>query len=445
MSQAAPYSPHHRLLPALVDIACILLAAASFALLLAHLIRPLPAGWLTFGTVALALLCLLLLMRNRQRCTALLRSRENLNHAQAVAHVGSWHLRGRRGRLEWSDETYRIFGMEPDTPVNYEVFLECVHPDDRARVEHAWKQAVAGAPYDIEHRILANGELRWVRERAECERTADGHFLGATGTVQDVTARREAEEALRRSRQHLRALGAHHERLVEEERAHIAREIHDELGQYLTALRMDAAMLELGLAHDNPRAAQRLGSMKALIDETIQSVRRVASTLRPTALDLGLESGIEWLVDDFQERSRIACVLQVCERGLPEVDDTRATLVFRILQEALTNVARHADARTAAITLDVHDGALRLQVRDDGRGFDPGTPGERRTFGLLGMHERAMVFGGGLRIDSAPGRGTTVLLSVPLDDQSMSRDEFPETCAGCPLMEAAVEQAEPMR
>lgn len=427
-----------RLLPTLTDLACIVLAVVALVLLLTHFGNTTPAQdplALNLAAGALALLCMLLTLRNHQRARALQRTRHALEHAQSVAHVGSWQLQGEL--LECSAEACRILGLPPGQPVATAQLLARSHPEDRPRVAAALLDAQAGKAVDLQHRLLIDDTLRWVHARAEPSATS-----GAIGTVQDVTARRDAEEALCRSRQRLRALGAHHERMVEEERAHIAREIHDELGQYLTTLRMDAAMLELGLAEDHPRAAQRMRSMKSLIDEAIGSVRRVASTLRPTALDLGLESGVEWLVDDFRERTRIACTLQLCAHGLPETDDARATLVFRILQEALTNVARHAGARSVAIRLKPRGEVLELSVQDDGVGFEPSAADARKSFGLLGMHERAMVFGGRLHIDSAPGCGTTVRLDVPLDDVTMRRDEFPDTCEGCPLMEAALAQPE---
>ncbi|MDX5445921.1 MAG: histidine kinase [Zoogloeaceae bacterium] len=425
------------------DLLCALLGAIGFALLVLALAGTLNERHALLATTAsaavLAALCLLLAAVSRQRLNALRRSSRELERAQTVANVGSWHLTHVEGDLTWSAETFRIFGVREGGQVPLLRFFECLHPDDRAMVEAAWQRALLGEPYDIEHRIVVDGQIRWVHERAELAFGRDGRFLEATGTVQDITDRHTIEEVLRRSRQRLRALGAHHERLVEEERAHIAREIHDELGQYLTTLRMDAAMLEMRCARDNPALVQRLSSMKMLIDETIQSVRRVASTLRPTALDLGLESGVEWLVDDFQERNDIACALKVGGQGLPEVDDGRSTLVFRILQEALTNVVRHAGAGAVEVALTRSDGLLRLEVHDDGRGFDPCTRSGHGTFGLLGMHERAMMYGGSLHIDSAPGRGTTVRLDVPLGDRPMSRDEFPETCEGCPLMEVAID------
>ncbi|MDX5364750.1 MAG: histidine kinase [Pseudazoarcus pumilus] len=422
----------------LLDFGCMVFALTSLALVLGHFTltdEPYASPMLILASGTLLLLGLLLSLRSHQRTQELRHVQRTFERAQAVAHVGSWKLQD--GQLACSTESCHILGLPEGRPISFAQLLACTHPEDRARVSAALRSVLAGRAVDLQHRILVKGEVRWVHARAE----PPGE-VGMIGTVQDVTARREAEEALCHSRQRLRALGAYHERRVEEERAHIAREIHDELGQYLTTLRMDAAMLELGLAEVQPRAAQRLASMKALIDDAIGSVRRVACTLRPTALDLGLESGIEWLVVDFRERTHLTCSLEISDAVLPATDDARATLVFRILQEALTNIARHAEARSVAVRLGHTEGRLQLTVHDDGRGFRQDTVRDPKSFGLLGMHERAIAFGGSLRIDSAPGHGTTVQLDVPLENAPMHRDAFPETCAGCPLLEAAVDRPE---
>lgn len=441
MTDMPPTPFHLARLPWLSDLLGVLLGAAGLALLLAHWsgLAPLPDA-AALAAVLFALLCVLLVVRNRQRAMALQRTHRALQQAQALAHVGSWQLCG--DDMIWSDESCRIFGLPAGSRVNAQQLLEFTHPEDRHAVAAAWASLLAGQGCDIEHRIVIDGATRWVHARGEAHRDAEGRLLAINGTVQDVTERKQAEEALQRSGQRLRALGAHHERRVEEERAHIAREIHDELGQYLTTLRLDAAMLEMHCAGEHPRIAERLGTMKRLIDDTIHSVRRVASTLRPKALDLGLDSGVEWLVEDFERRHGIACALHMPDEGLARVDDARATLAFRIVQEALTNIVRHADASAVTVRVDIDADALHLQVRDDGRGFDAAAPCAGQAFGLFGMQERAMVFGGTLRIDSAAGRGTAVCLSVPLADTQTSAVSFPQGCAGCPLLEPARPAAE---
>ena len=348
------------------------------------------------------------------------RTERALNRAQAVAQVGSWYANARSRRIVWSDETYRIFAVPPGTQISHDVFMQAVHPDDRARVDAAWQRALGGAPYDIEHRILAGGQVRWVRERAELAFDASGAMVGATGTVEDVTERKAREAELLGSRQKLRDLAAYHEKLRAEERTHIAREIHDELGQHLTALRMDAALLQLNYGEGNPGLAQKVSAMKKLIDRTIKVVRGVASSLRPAALDLGLASAAEWLVGEFRARSGVECTLELPGHE-PALDDARATVVFRILQESLTNITRHAAASRVDIRIAELDGRLRLEVRDDGVGFDPAEVRERKTFGLMGIRERAIMFGGSASFISRPGEGTRLQVEMPLgEDHSRS-------------------------
>lgn len=349
----------------------------------------------------------------RRRDEDILRESEaHLARAQAQGKLGSWLLDTRNDTLEWSAECYRIFGLTPGTPIDYQTFLERVHRDDRECVDLAWRAAVAGSSYDIQHRIVARGRVRWVRQRAELEYSSEGYLLRALGTTQDITELKQHEEALLKSRQSLRELAAHHEKVREAERTDIAREIHDELGQYLTALRMDAAMIRIRFGEGNPELAPLVASMMHTIDTTIGVVRNLATSLRPGALDMGLVSAAEWLLAGFQERTRIPCQLQVLP-GEVVLDDERSTAAFRILQESLTNIARYAEATKVCVRIEQTDNILTMEIRDNGAGFDPAEVGRRKTFGLMGIRERVLQFGGESRIDSALGSGTTVHIWMP--------------------------------
>ena len=229
----------------------------------------------------------------------------------------------------------------------------------------------------------------------------------------DITERKNAEKALREQEELLRELSAHHESVREEERARIAREIHDEMGQALTALRMDLSVLGLESAKTAPRIAEQVRELKGRVDGIIQTVRNVATALRPAALDLGILPGIEWLVEEFQKRHGISCRVRV-EDGEIDLDRERGIVLFRILQESLTNISRHANARNVEISLR-HDAThVRLDVKDDGQGFDPAVVRKKKTFGLLGIRERAIMLHGTVNITSVPGQGTQVSLSIPL-------------------------------
>ncbi|MCO8164626.1 transporter substrate-binding domain-containing protein [Pseudomonas sp. 21LCFQ010] len=226
--------------------------------------------------------------------------------------------------------------------------------------------------------------------------------------LSDVSERRRAHEQLRE-------LSAHLESVREEEKARIAREVHDELGQMLTVLKLETSMCELAYADLDPGLGERLNSMKRLIAQLFQLVRDVATALRPPILDAGIASAIEWQARRFEERTQIPCLVQVPD-NLPALSDARAVGLFRILQEALTNVMRHAAAHSVQISLTLADNLLCLSIADDGKGFDPQT--ERpASFGLVGMRERVLMLGGSLELDSEPGEGTTLHIYIPIPQQ----------------------------
>ncbi|EXJ14957.1 PAS domain-containing sensor histidine kinase [Imhoffiella purpurea] len=233
-------------------------------------------------------------------------------------------------------------------------------------------------------------------------------------SIRDITLKRRQQEELVNSRTKLRELTAHRERVREDERAYIAREIHDHLGQYLTALRMEANLMDLLVSEDGEGLKRHLASMKELIDHLIAETRRVIARLRPVALDLGLVSAAEWLAADYQERMGIPCLLDVAGAEDLDLDDDQATTLFRILQECLTNVTRHARAKRVEIRISASDAMLRMEVHDDGRGFDPAEVRAKKTFGLMGIRERVLIYGGSARIDSQPGKGTRLTIHLPI-------------------------------
>lgn len=234
-----------------------------------------------------------------------------------------------------------------------------------------------------------------------------------TVILRDITRRKQAEDALKASQRELRELSARVLEAREEEKAHIARELHDELGQLLTALKMDLGWLRERLPAD-PELAARAAEMGALLDRTVGSTRRISADLRPLMLDdLGLADAAAWLVEDFGRRSGIACRIDAAH-DLPEVSKAVATAVYRAVQESLTNIARHAGAKNAWVVLGALDGALHVEVEDDGRGIAPEDLAKARSLGLKGMRERIAFLGGELDVARAPRGGTRLRLRVPL-------------------------------
>lgn len=240
-----------------------------------------------------------------------------------------------------------------------------------------------------------------------------GRIVGHFGIQRDVTDRHLSEEQIRASREQLRALAARLQQVREEERTRIAREIHDELGQALTGLRLDIAWMKDRLARDHEVRAQ-CGSILARIDGTLRAVRRIATELRPSVLDqLGLAAALEWQGQEFGTRTGIEVAMELATDGTP-IPDELGSSAFRILQESLTNVARHARAQRVTIRLAQTAELLTLDVSDDGIGIPPGRLEGTASLGLIGMRERAVACGGELVIRGEPERGTTVMLRVPL-------------------------------
>ena len=227
----------------------------------------------------------------------------------------------------------------------------------------------------------------------------------------DLSETKRAEQELRASSEQLRSLAAHLLTVREEERARISRAVHDELGQSLTAVKMDLAWLARRLPRENGEMLERIRSTRQLAESLIQDVRRISTELRPGILDMGLAAAVEWQVQEFQARTGIPCSLRLLthEAFAPDV----STALFRILQETLTNVARHAKATRAEVVLQKQRDRLVLWIRDNGRGFDQADPSLSKSLGLLGMRERAAILGGQVKISSAPGKGTTVAAWIP--------------------------------
>jgi PAS domain S-box-containing protein len=265
----------------------------------------------------------------------------------------------------------------------------------------------------------ADGRYIWIKQivKHSAEKDERGR---ARGFLFDITDAKEAEMERERSRQLLRELAARSQGVREEERINLARELHDEMGQSLTLLRLDIAWLNnrmTKLAPGNPAIdplQAKLGSMEHVLQDTLSTVRRIISSLRPPILDeLGLADAIQWQADEFTRRVAIRC--EVVADATDPLPKEVATGVFRIFQEILTNVARHAHATRVEVKLNrTPEGILQLRVADNGRGFREQEKANGKSFGLLGMRERAWALGGTVKIDSSPGAGTTVFVRLPL-------------------------------
>jgi signal transduction histidine kinase len=294
-------------------------------------------------------------------------------------------------------------------------FLQRVHPEDAvAKGESVALTLSTGRSYHTEYRIIRpDGSVRTLDSRGEVKLGPDGKPERLMGTAQDVTERKAAENALLCSREQLRSLARRLTAIREEERTRISREIHDELGQALTALKLDLAWLR---SHGDAAARDRIAVMVELLDGTMWAVRRIANDLRPGVLDhLGLAAAIAWQAEQFGARTGVECRVRI-EGDPGALDEHRSTALFRVFQEGLTNVARHARARRVVILLRCRDGSVELTLGDDGRGISEAEEARPGSLGLVGMRERARECGGVMRIRPRRRGGTVLTVCLPLGD-----------------------------
>jgi PAS domain S-box-containing protein len=240
-----------------------------------------------------------------------------------------------------------------------------------------------------------------------------------TVILRDITVRKQYEDAVKHQQQELRELSARVLEAREEEKTRIARELHDELGQLLTAVKMDLTWLNERLLGGEPEIITKVQEMGAMVDQTVSATRRISADLRPLMLDdLGLADAAGWLVEDFSKRSGVRCELQLSGDGLDGAAKATANAVYRALQESLTNIARHSGAKHAWIIIGAENGSVEFEVEDDGRGIAPEDLAKARSLGLKGMRERVAYLGGSFEVARAPRGGTRVRARVPLQPQA---------------------------
>lgn len=236
--------------------------------------------------------------------------------------------------------------------------------------------------------------------------------------ARDITERKKAEQDLQRTSKLLRELATHLQTVREEERTMIAREIHDELGQVLTALKIHIALLSNKLNENQEPLKEKINSVMAMIDSTVESVQKISTKLRPGILDeLGLNAAIEWQSEEFEKLTGISCSLVLPNDEL-NLDSDKTTALFRIFQESLTNILRHSEANKVNISMTVHHSNIYLEIKDNGKGITGEQIKDFKSLGIHGMKERAIVFGGEVTIEGISGKGTIVKVQIPLDENT---------------------------
>lgn len=352
----------------------------------------------------------------RKQAEQVLRDSESiLTKAQEIAKVGSWEYDYKSNRMRCSDETFRIFGFQPgEVKPTLELFYGMVHPDDYPilmdRIDDVRKLYV---PLNIDLRILyPNGEQGFIHEQAEMTFDSDGVPAKWIGTVHDITQRKKTEEELQKSLERLHQLSKHIEQARENERLNIARELHDDLGQALTAVKIDLEIIKQNTS--DSIAKEKLQDVKVLVGDTIRTVQRITSQLRPEIIDdLGLEAAIDWYTKEFSQRYDIEVFLDI-ESGIPISNDDALPL-FRIMQESLTNIARHAQATHIEIFLSQQGDAIRFEVTDNGVGITEAKIKSKKSFGIMSMKERTESLGGTFKISRRDKFGSRIEILFPIN------------------------------
>ena len=351
---------------------------------------------------------------------ALLEQRTLLAEAQKVAGLGSWEWEPGSGRMSWSEELYRIYGVDPKAvQPSFEVFLEQVHPADRVLTATVVARALAeGRGFTHEDRVCRpDGAERIVRTQGEIVRDDKGRVVKLVGACLDVTESRNAEIAQRAAAASLQSLTRRLVQVEEAERRRIAGELHDRVGQNLSALNINLDIVLGALGADAPQDLRlRLRDSLGLVDGTLQTIEDVMADLRPPLLEeYGLGAALGWYGEEFAKRTNIAVQFEDLARERNRrLRREAAVALFRIAQEALTNVAKHAEAKRVSLRLEAATGEMLLTIRDDGAGFDPATAAARASrLGMTTMRERVVAAGGSLEFESAPNEGTTLKARVP--------------------------------
>ena len=313
-----------------------------------------------------------------------------------------------------SEGARRLFGVAPEA-LTHDIgaTLARLPRSDAAALLRGLRRAARGAGELrwVGRLEVTPGDIHWIEVSASARAAGPGRATW-DGIVTDITPRKRAEAALTASREELRTLATHQTRVREQEREVIAREIHDDVGSTLTALKFELAFLRSALK-DDARFAAPIGRVTQLIDHAILSSTRIMHDLRPGILDEGLVAALEWQARSFEQRMGIACRFASSHDEIP-LSPEQAIAVFRICQEALNNVAKYANARSVDIRLRAGAGRLMLDIGDDGRGIEAADLHRPDRFGLRGMRERAHSLGGSVDVRGEPGRGTSISVSLPL-------------------------------
>ena len=348
----------------------------------------------------------------------LLKSQERNALVAIGANDGIWDWDIGSGRVYFSARWKSMFGYEEyEISNSIDEWKKRIHPEDYDSVMTALDAHLMGdsSLFKVEYRMChKDGSYRWISTRGASFRDIRRKSYRLAGSHTDITEKKQAEEKLLASHESLRNLSSHLESLMEKERKIISREIHDEVGQLLAALKIDVSWLANRLPDDKPALAEKAREMAELIDVTVETVQRIATELRPQLLyDLGLSTAMEWHANEFRKRTGIECNLSLTI-GRLKLDPARSTALYKIYKEALTNVMRHAKATRVDVSLKKKKKGIMLQVKDNGRGIRDAEINDPKSVGLIGINERAHLWGGETHISGIADEGTILTVIIPV-------------------------------
>jgi two-component system, NarL family, sensor histidine kinase UhpB len=355
------------------------------------------------------------LRRDGHRAQAEIKENEARFRAIVFQLLREWH--GGYNFSYISDGSNQLLGLAPerlqgDSALFFDLLLDSGQASLRARIAESAK-TMSALNWEGRIRAPVGAAPKWIDVRMS-PRLLDGNRIWWEGIMEDISQRKQAEIELMNSRRQLSALSSHLQNAKEVERTRIARQVHDDIGGNLTAIKIDLLWLVNRLGGDRPELVEKAHSLESLVDRTMEITSRIARDLRPPLLEVGLLAAIEWEAAEFQKRMEIPCVVN-CGHDEITVDPELGNALFSVFRETLTNISKHAGATKVEVEIDADDTTLKLKVKDNGRGITNTDLLKSRSFGLRGMLERARNLGGEIVFDGAPGRGTTISAYLPLD------------------------------
>ena len=353
---------------------------------------------------------------------ALIENEKYLNEIQMIANIGNWTIDFVSGTWSSSLILDQMFGIDINHEKKIETLGSIIHPDWLKELEEYFQENIDlnKTKFDRKFKIVRLNDKveRWIHAIGEIKFDKKDKPMLMIGTVQDITKRKRDKEALRQSQEELKSFAAHLQNVREEERNILAREIHDDLGQILIAMKIDLGLLKQSVLKTVSEKKQnevqaQFNDLSEMVDNTLISARRIMTDLRPEVLDmLGFSETVKQHLNSFQQRNKIECVFENHTSKL-NLNSDQSVALFRIVQEALNNVAKHSRASRTKVVLEQLDDKLSLQINDNGIGFEQNANVHTDSYGLIGMRERVFLLDGELIINSSKGKGTSIQIIMP--------------------------------